>query len=72
MEFAAHRVLALPREFAHLIITQFFIGDEQQKKPVLLAQSGERLLNARAQFLGFQHLQRVAPASRRLPERGIA
>jgi hypothetical protein len=46
MQFAAHGVGGLFGQGGHFVITEFFIGDEQQEQAIFLGQIRERFLDA--------------------------
>src|SRR5512140_1428897 len=54
VEFAPDRVGALRRERGYLVVAQLLVGDEQEQQPVFRGERVQRLLNAFAQFFGFQ------------------
>jgi hypothetical protein len=58
MQFAAHGIGGLPGERRDLFVTELLVGYQQEQQAVFFGQRIERLLNALAEFPGFQHAQR--------------
>jgi hypothetical protein len=64
VELTPHRISGLVSESGHLVVAHLFIGDEQQQQPIFCRETIQSLLDALAQFFGFERFQRRIGFSR--------